>query len=143
MKLLPKDRQLYVSGRIWHEILPKVDVSPFIYALHEGIDLCRYGSGLKRFYFSFIIMPPGEQINLPYARYDHSKRTADIAVAIPYEEAGSASPNEMIQLMETAYLQGIKKLAALDIPDFDHSGFRQAVEKLFAKEGWYREALAE
>jgi hypothetical protein len=139
-RLLPKDRQIYLSGRIWHEILPAVDISPFIYALHSAIDLRAFGTGLKRYYFSFVLMPEGEQINNPYARYDEKSRSADIAVEVPYQEY-QTSPEARLQLLTTAYLEGIDQLATLNVPDFDVDAFRAAVKDVFEEEGWYEKWL--
>jgi len=134
--ILPQDRQIYISGRIWHDVLPQVDVSPFLYALHEAIDLNDFGTGLQRYYFSFILMPEGEQINLPYARYDKERRSADIAVRIPYKDYERPTADRILML-QNAYLQGIDQLATLDVPEFDTAAFRQTVQKVFETEGWY------
>ena len=141
MKELSQDRQLYISARIWHEMLPKVDISPFIYALHEGIHLADYGAGLAKYYFSFIIVTPDDAINLPYARFSRKKREADVAVAIPYAKMQQAGEAELVQLMESAYLSGIEQLRQFKIADFDLDAFRSDVERLFSQQGWYRKAL--
>ena len=44
MKSLPDERQIYISCRIWNEVYPKMDIAPFIFALHEGIDLKKYST---------------------------------------------------------------------------------------------------
>jgi hypothetical protein len=134
--ILPQDRQIYISGRIWHDILPKVDISPFLYALHDSINLSDFGKGLQRYYFSFILMPEGEQINLPYAHYDAERRIADVAVSVPYGDYEEKTTNRILML-ENAYLQGIDRLAALNITEFDVKAFYQNVKKVFAAEGWY------
>ena len=63
MKLMPEDRQLYLSGRIWEEVQPKFNLAPFVYALHDTIDLAKYGNGIRKFYFTFIIVPADDIIN--------------------------------------------------------------------------------
>ena len=139
MKELPDDRQIYVSSRLWHEILPKVDLTPFIFTLHEGIDLSKYGKGIRKFYFTFIIVKPNDKVNRPYAHFSRKNKEADIAVEISYEKAQAASEEELMKLMEAAYLQGIEQLKALPIKDgFDVDGFLEDVEKIFSRDGWYQ-----
>lgn len=140
-KHIPENRQIYVSARIWHEVLPKFDLSPFIYALHEEIDLKRYGTGLEKFYFSFIIMPEPEEINLPYHRFSPETKEADVAVAIPYDTAMSVDAAELVVLMEQAYLEGIAQLSRLNIRHFDTDALKADVTALFEQEGWYEAAL--
>lgn len=139
MKSIPDERQIYISGRLWHEIYPKMDIVPFIFALHEGIDLTKYGEGLKRLYFTFLVMPPEDQVLAPYQHYFAKKQEADISVRIPYEAVVNAATPELVKLMEEAYLQGIEQLksyAAL-VQRFDVEGLKRDVEKIFEKEGWY------
>ena len=137
MKEIPEDRQIYISGKVWHEILDKVNFAPFIYILHDEIDLNVFGEGLLRFYFTFIIAKPNDQINIPYARFDKNTKWADIAVAIPYHIYKESSEKEAMKLMEDAYLKGIEQLGELPINDFDVSGFRDMVKDIFAQNGWY------
>lgn len=141
MREIPEDRQIYVSGRLWHEIYPKVNLTPFIYVLHDTIDLGKYGKGLKKFYFTFIVVKPHDEINVPYARFDRKRKAADIAVKIPYHVVEGASEKETIQLMESAYLEGVDKLAELPIRDFDSIGLKKDVEEIFSRDGWYELAI--
>lgn len=138
MKELLDDRQIYVSSRLWHEIYPKVDLTPFIFKLHEEIDLSKYGEGVKKFYFTFIIVRPDDKINLPYTHYSKTKEEVDIAIEIPYESAQKASGIELIQLMEEAYLRGIEKLKTLPVKGrFDVDLLKKDVEMIFSKDRWY------
>lgn len=139
MKSIPDERQIYISGRLWHEIYPKMDIAPFIFALHEGIDLTKYGEGLKKLYFTFLVMPPDDQVLAPYQHYSAKKQEADISVRIPYEAVVNAAAPELLRLMEEAYLQGIERLKSYTalVRDFDVDGLKRDVEKIFEKEGWY------
>ncbi len=138
MKELLDDRQIYISSRLWHEIYPKVDLTPFIFTLHEGIDLSKYGEGIKKFYFTFIIVKPDDKINLPYTHYSKNKEEVDIAIEIPYERAQKASEIELIQLMEEAYLRGIEQLKTLPVKGrFDVDRLKKDVEMIFSKDRWY------
>jgi len=142
MREIPEDRQVYISGRLWHEVYPKVNLTPFIYVLHDGIGLSKYGKGLKKFYFTFIVVKPHDEINVPYARFDNKEKAADIAVGIPYDLVECASEEETIGLMENAYLEGVGKLAELTIKDFDAAGLKKDVEEIFSRDGWYEAVLA-
>lgn len=138
MKELPDDRQIYISSRLWHEIQPKVDLTPFIFTLHNGIDLSKYGEGIRKFYFTFIIVRPDDEINHPYARFTRKNREADIAIEIPYAKAQKASEGELIKLMEEAYLKGIETLKALPLREgFDADRLERDVRAIFARDGWY------
>lgn len=144
MKSIPDERQIYISGRLWHEIYPKMDIAPFIFALHEGIDLTKYGEGLKKLYFTFLVMPPEDQVLAPYQHYSAKKQEADISVRMPYEAVVNAALPELVRLMEQAYLQGIERLKAYTalVRGFDVEGLKRDVEKIFEKEGWYEMAAA-
>lgn len=139
MKSIPDERQIYISGRLWHEIYPKMDIAPFIFALHEGIDLTKYGEGLKKLYFTFLVMPPDDQVLAPYQHYSSKKQEADISVRIPYEAVVNAAAPELLRLMEEAYLQGVERLKSYTalVRDFDVEWLKRDVEKIFEKEGWY------
>lgn len=139
MKSIPDERQIYISGRLWHEIYPKMDIAPFVFALHEGIDLTKYGEGLKKLYFTFLVMPPDDKVLAPYQHYSAKKQEADISVRIPYEAVVNAAAPELLRLMEDAYLQGIERLRYYPalVRGFDVEGLKRDVEKIFEKEGWY------
>ena len=143
MRYLPDERQIYISGRLWHEIYLKVNLSPFVHALHEGIDLSKYGEGLKKFYFTFLVMLPGNKVLEPYKYYSRKKQEADISVRIPYNQMLNASEDEAIKLMEEAYLKGIDQFKTFSLKNsFDVDGFKKDVEAIFAKEKWYEMAVA-
>lgn len=141
MKTLPKDRQIYLSGRLWHEISPKVRIAPFIYALHEGIDLTKYGDGLEKFYFTFLVQKT--DFFKPAKFYSQKKKEADISVEIPIEKVEAATEEKTIKLMEAAYLEGIDKLKTIKrLHNFDVDAFKKDVEAIFSKEKWYEIAEA-
>lgn len=138
MKELPEDRQIYISSRLWHEIHPKVDLTPFIFTLHEAIDLSKYGKGIKKFYFTFIIVKPDDEINHPYTHFNKKDKEADIAIKISYQKALEASEVELIHLMEDAYLKGIEKLKTLQVKGlFDFDKLKKDVEVIFSRKKWY------
>lgn len=143
MKELPNDRQIYISSRLWHEIHPKVDLTPFIFTLHEGIDLSKYGEGIRKFYFTFIIVKPNDIINRPYAHFNKKKREVDIAIKISYTKAEKASSSKLIRLMEDAFLQGIEKLKTLPLnAPFDVDQLQKDVKRIFSREGWFKRGTA-
>ncbi|WP_353482743.1 hypothetical protein [Haliscomenobacter sp.] len=143
MSYLPDDRQIYVSGRLWHEIYPKVNLSPFIHALHEGIDLRKYGEGLHKFYFNFLIVLPKSKVLDSYKYYSRKHQEADISVRIPYNQMLNASEEEAIKLMEQAYLRGIDQLKTFSLKNtFDVDGLKKDVQAIFAKGKWYEMAVA-
>ena len=142
MKLIPNDRQIYVSARLWHEIDSKVRLAPFIYALHDGIDLTKYGDGLKKFYFTFLILRPERTLFPPGTYFDKEKRSAEIAVKIDYDKVLHSSKEEIIKMMEDAYLEGIDLISTLPLPgEFDVAAFRKDVETIFAVDKWYELAM--
>ena len=142
MKTLPKDRQIYLSGRLWHEYYPKVNIPPFIYVLHENINLTQYGEGLQKFYFTFLVNKPNgykKEVTI----YNQDKQEADISVEIPYEDVETATEKETIKLMEEAYLKGIEKLKTIkQLRNFDVDAFKRDVEEIFSQEKWYEMAEA-
>lgn len=138
MKLIPSDRQIYISARLWHEIDPKVRLAPFIYALHDGIDLSKYGNGLKKFFFTFLILKPDNKRFLPGTYFSKKKREAEIAVAIDYDTAFNASQEDLIKMMEAAYLEGISLIDTLPLDGgFDVAAFKRDVEDIFSQDKWY------
>lgn len=142
MKLLPNDRQIYISARLWHEYQDKVNLTPFIFKLHHELELTKYGFGLQKFYFTFLVTKPNDFF-VPVKIFSKKKKEADISVEIPYEKIEAATREEAIKLMEEAYLKGIDKLAAVkSLADFDVAAFKKDVEAIFAKEKWYEIAEA-
>lgn len=142
MKLIPNDRQIYVSARLWHEIQSKIDVAPFNYALHEGINLFDYGRSVHKFYFTFLILLPSNKLFFPGIHYDGNRKSIEVAVAIDYEMAFHANPRELVKMMEQAYLEGIDLISTLSLVEtFDGVAFRKDVEAIFAVEKWYERAM--
>lgn len=137
MELLPDDRQIYVSARLWHEIQPKVDVAPFINALHNGIDLTKYGDALDKFYFTFLILLPNRKRFLPGTYYSRKKKSIEVAVAIDYERAFTATRPELFEMMEQAYLEGIDMISTRIKTGIDLGQFKKDVEAIFAVDKWY------
>lgn len=112
-----------------------------MHTLHEAIDLTKYGEGLKKFYFTFLIMIPGDKVLEPYKHYSPKKQEADISVRIPYDQVLRASEPELIKLMEQAYLKGIDQLRSYSLKNrFDIDGFKADVQAIFAREEWYEMA---
>lgn len=135
MTAIPDDRQFYVSGRIWHEALPKFDVAPLALALHAGMDLRDYGPGLGRFYLTFIVMPPDDDLHAPYIHLDAPSREADVAVALPYAAFMEADEGGAAALMAAAYLEGAAQVRDAGVKGFDADAFTRDLADLFAKEG--------
>lgn len=137
--MIPEERQIYVSGRLWHEIYPKVNLTPFIHVLHESIDLSKYGDALKKFYFTFIIVKPEDKINRPGRHFNKKNKAADISIQIPYHQILTASESETIKLMESAYLEGIEQLRTLPLKGpLNIDKLKQDVQAIFALEEWYK-----
>ena len=134
--------QLHFSGRIWHEVLPKVRPSVFIKALRPRIDLRNYGDGLAKFYFTFVVL---EKLTPNFANWvgsDYYPETAsvDIGVRVPYEKVVDGDEQAVIKLMEQAVLEGIDTLAEHEehfIAPFDHQALKDDVAAIFTQENWY------
>ena len=147
MKEIPEDRQIYISARLWHEIYPKVRLAPFIYALHEGIDLSNNGDGLCKFYFTFLILKPDNKLHFPGTYFDKEKKEAEIALKIAQEEAQQdeeyglacleavlGNPERALIFLEKALQKGQVEPGWVRIdPEFtfmsDHPGFLALIEK--------------
>lgn len=141
MKLIPNDRQIYVSARLWHEIHPRVDLAPFIFALHEGIDLSKYGNALDKFYFTFLMLLPKDKLFPPGTYYSKKKKSIEVAVAIDYEKAFNATQLELINMMENAYLEGIDMIGTRIKKGFDIAQFKKDVQAIFSVDKWYELAM--
>ena len=94
--------QLFFSGRIWHELLPKVRPSLFIKALRPRIDLSQYGKGIAKFYFTFVIMEKLSPNFSDWVGSDYYPENAsiDIGIRVPYQEVVDGDQSTVIQLME-------------------------------------------
>lgn len=142
MKTLSNHRQIFISVRLWDQVKPNIDLNPFIHALQE-IDLSEYGEGLMRFHFSFLVVRPYNNYLYPYTYYDRKKQEADISVQIPYTQILEASKEEIIKLMEKAYLEGIEELKNLSLRySFDSDLLKERVQAIFARDRWYELAEA-
>lgn len=131
--------QLHFSGRIWHELLPKVRPSLFRTALRPQIDLSKYGEGITKYYFTFVAMELTPNFeDWVGVSYSTKHRRAEVAIELPYHELIKASDEEVIKLMEKAYLEGINNIADLNLSaPFDYKAFKADVEAIFAEENWY------
>ncbi|GJM32101.1 MAG: hypothetical protein DHS20C18_11020 [Saprospiraceae bacterium] len=143
IKLPPKDKLIHVSGRIWHELYPKVNPSLFLYAFRKGIDLSKYGDGVSKYYFTFIVEKLNPTFDASGTYFDGDTNVAEIAVEIPYNKVLVATKEETIKLMEQAYLKGIDLIATLPLKsDFDVVNFKKDVENIFSNADWYKTAMA-
>jgi len=138
--------QLFFSGRIWHELLPKVRPSLFIKALRPRIDLSQYGKGIAKFYFTFVIMEKLSPNFSDWVGSDYYPENAsiDIGIRVPYQEVVDGDQSTVITLMEKALLQGIDKIAKHEeelIAPFDYKAFKADVEAVFEDADWYVEGL--
>ena len=142
--ILPDDLHIYVSGRIWHELYPRVSPSPFLYKRFEEIDLPSYGKGIGKFYFTFIATQPQNELHQPGRHYNAVNRTLEVAIRIPYEELVHASEHQTFRIMEAAFLEGITQIEQVALAEsFDHQAFKADVEAIFADENWYVDAVPE
>lgn len=132
-------QQIHVSGRIAQELFPKVNPVLFCDVLRREISLSDYGDGIKKFFFTFVVMEP-TALKFDGIHYDVKKRYLEVAVRAPYEEITEASQAETIRLMEKALLEGVDQIATLKLAaPFDHKAFKRDVQAIFAREGWYEE----
>lgn len=138
------NQKIFVSGRIWHEYYPKVDPSPFLYALHQWIDLTKYGDGLKKYFFTFLALSAENKLHFPGTYFSRKREEAEIAVAIPTDNIMEISKEEIMKLMEAAYLEGIELIKTLPLKsEFDVDAFKKDVEAIFAQEKWWEKAMEE
>lgn len=140
--LLPDDIPIHVSGRIWHELYPKVNPSPFLYKLYEEIDFESYGKGLEQFYFTFIVTRPDNKLHQPGHYFSRKKRALEVAIRLPYEEVLNATEAGTYRMLEAAFLEGIDQIAEVKLPaEFDHKAFKADVTHIFEDENWYVDAV--
>ncbi|MEL7252316.1 MAG: hypothetical protein AAFO03_28150 [Bacteroidota bacterium] len=142
--IIPTERHIYVSGRVWHEVHPKVNPSPFIYKLYEEIDFESYGKGLSKFYFTFIVTQPQNKLHQPGRYFSRKKRALEVAIRLPYEEVYHASEEDTFRMLEAAFLQGIEQIGEVKLPaPFDFEAFKTDVAKIFEDKDWYVDAVPE
>lgn len=138
-----KDQQIFISGRIWHELYPKVDPGLFLKVLGQKIDLKKYGDGIVKFYFTFVVI---EKLTRNFSGwvgsdYFPKRASVDIGIRVPYEEIVAGDEATVIRLMEKALLEGIDTIAAHErkfVAPFDYKAFKADVEAIFAEENWYK-----
>ncbi|MGH1438048.1 MAG: hypothetical protein ACRBG0_26675 [Lewinella sp.] len=138
-----KDQQIFISGRIWHELYPKVDPGLFLEVLGEKIDLKKYGDGIAKFYFTFVVI---EKLTPNFSGwvgsdYFPKRASVDIGIRVPYEEIVAADEATVIRLMEKALLEGIDTIADHEhkfVAPFDYKAFKADVKAIFAEENWYK-----
>lgn len=132
--------QLHFSGRIWHELLPKIRPSLFNKALRPRIDLTKYGPGVAKFYFTFVVL---EKLTPNFSNwvgsdYYPKKASIDVGVRVPYQEVVAGDKAAVIKLMEKAVLEGIDTIGEHKlVAPFDYLAFKADVAAIFAQEGWY------
>lgn len=136
---LTEKQQFFISGRIWHELSPKVIPVIFRDVLRREIDLSKYGDGIAKYYFTFVAMKVTPNFkSWVGAGYNRKLRHADIGIELPYEALFHTSQKETIQLMEKAFLEGIDLIPTLKLAGpFDQVAFKKDVEAIFAKEDWF------
>ena len=137
---LAGEQQLFISGRIWHELYPKVDPGLFLKVLREQIDLRNYGEGITKFYFTFVVL---EKITPNFSNwvgsdYYPDKASIDIGIRIPFQDVVEGDQRTVIKLMEQALLEGIGSIGDHDlITSFDHEAFKADVAAIFEDADWY------
>ncbi|MCB0633949.1 MAG: hypothetical protein KDD15_29665, partial [Lewinella sp.] len=88
------------------------------------------------------ILRPERMLFPPGTYFDKKKRSAEIAVKIDYDKVEKASKEEIIEMMENAYLEGIDLISTLPLPaNFDVAAFKKDVEAIFAVDKWYELAM--
>jgi hypothetical protein len=138
---LANEQQLFISGRIWHELYPKVNPGLFLKVLRQKIDLKKYGDGIAKFYFTFVVI---ENLTPNFSNwvgsdYYPKKASIDIGIRMPYEEVVAGDKATVIELMEKAFLSGIDTIGKYElIAPFDHEAFKADVEAIFEKENWQK-----
>ncbi|WP_367392983.1 hypothetical protein [Lewinella sp. LCG006] len=135
------NERIFISGRIWHELYPKVNPSLFLKVLRQKIDLQKYGAGIAKFYFTFVVV---ENLTPNFSNwvgsdYYPKKASIDIGIRVPYEEVVAADKATVIKLMEDALLLGIDTIGEykLSVP-FDYKAFKADVAAIFSEEEWYK-----
>lgn len=142
LQLKNNEQTLFISGRIWHELYPKADPGLFLEALRRDIDLSKYGEGIVKFYFTFVIM---EELSSNFSNwvgsnYYPEKASIDIGIRVPYQEVVDGDQRTVIKLMEKALLEGIDTIAEHEkefVTAFDYKAFKADVEAIFQKTDWY------
>lgn len=134
---LPENRQIYLSSINNPDLDRKLKLRPLSLLLHQRINLTNYGSSLRRYYCTFLALPPDAEPHPPFEDYEEEDKEADVAVIIPFEELKQATGKELYRLQETAFLQSIDALESLAIPEFDVAALRRDVEAIFAESRWY------
>lgn len=147
LQLKNDEQTVFISGRIWHELYPKADPGLFLDVLRRDIDLTKYGDGIAKFYFTFVIM---EELTPNFSNWVGSdyyprKNSIDIGIRVPYQEVIDGDKRTVIKLMEKALLEGIDTIAEHEqefVAPFDYAVFKADVETIFENPDWYVEDLA-
>lgn len=128
-----------ISGKLWHEISEKVafDNTNFLKkALNDNLQLTNYGAGINGIALVFVTMPADDSFHEEEMKYNRTKREVNIQTALPFEFVKSHEKPAVLHLMATTYLNRIKELTKLKIPDFNLPLLIKDVEKLFEEKGW-------
>ncbi|MEL6928781.1 MAG: hypothetical protein AAFO95_09110 [Cyanobacteria bacterium J06600_6] len=136
-----EQEQLFVTGRISQEVYPEVWPAVFEDALRPVIDLAKYGEGVQKFYFTFIVLS-NTVLEFEGEHYDEEGQVVEIAIRIPLEELLGTTQEATIRCMEQKYLEAIDRIGEMEVGDsFDHLAFSADVEAVFAESDWYVEYL--
>jgi len=139
-------QRIFISGRIWNDLYPKVGPGLFLEEIRKHIDLSQYGEGIEKYYFTFIAIEkiPPNFLGWLGSNYNPKHKKVEIAIELPYQKVVEADKEEVIKLMEAAFLKGIDEIADFNlVASFDYEAFKEDVTNIFAQEGWYKTYLGE
>lgn len=138
-----EQEQLFVTGRISQEVYPEVWPAVFEDALRPVIDLAKYGEGVQKFYFTFIVLS-NTVLEFEVEHYNREDQVVEIAIRIPLEELLGATQEATIRRMEQTYLEAIDRIDEMELgTSFDHLAFSVDVKTVFAEPDWYVKYLPE
>lgn len=132
-------RPFVVTGIVWHEVKDKIafeNINVMEDILNEHLQMSDYGSGIVAIAFIFIAQQPTNTIHEESMTYRRKKKELSIQMKLPYELVERYEQPQVLQLMAATYLDTIKDLPKLKIPDFDYQRFAKDVERLFEAQGW-------
>ena len=118
----------YVATEAIGMKLPVVELEGL---LNKSLALNNYGDGVQKLFFVFLAVPPEDAFHKPYVSYTEAEYHLEIAFGLPYQEVLDTDPNEIMQLMETAFLNAMKLCMKAKILNFDWRKFYTDVENTF------------
>ncbi|MBK8880338.1 MAG: hypothetical protein IPN74_18040 [Haliscomenobacter sp.] len=139
MKLQKYKAPFYISSITWKEVTGKValDHSPLMEdVLNAHLNLSDYGSGLVSLAVTFLAVQPGNALHKEEMTYRLRKKEAYIQTKLPYERVAQDEKSQTLHLMASIYLDAVKDMSKLNIPDFNLSQFAEDLELLFEEQGW-------